>query len=94
MTRAQESAILDRGIELIEKVAGRRPTGYVAPLVGVLAGDRRAAFTMTIHPDVSGRPQTLLMLERLIEYISGHEGVRWSTFDEIATDFKARSPRA
>ena len=49
---------------------------------------------MTIHPDVSGRPQTLLMLERLIEYISGHEGVRWSTFDEIATDFKARSPRA
>ena len=34
-----------------------------------------AVFTMTIHPDVSGRPQALLMLERLIEYINGHEGV-------------------
>ncbi|MBT2229190.1 MULTISPECIES: polysaccharide deacetylase [unclassified Nonomuraea] len=52
-----------------------------------------AVFTMTIHPDVSGRPQSLLMHERLIEYINGHEGVRWVTFDEIADDFKARSPR-
>ncbi len=31
MTREQETAILDRSIELIEKVSGRRPTGYVAP---------------------------------------------------------------
>ncbi|GAB3040485.1 polysaccharide deacetylase [Parafrigoribacterium mesophilum] len=53
-----------------------------------------AAFTMTIHPDVSGRPQVLLMLERLIEHINGHEGVRWSTFDEIADDFIARNPRS
>ncbi|MFG1685834.1 polysaccharide deacetylase [Nonomuraea sp. NPDC049269] len=52
-----------------------------------------AVFTMTIHPDVSGRPQSLLMHERLIEYINGHEGVSWATFDEIADDFKARSPR-
>ena len=44
-------------------------------------------------PDVSGRPQVLLVLERLIEHINGHEGVRWSTFDEIAQDFVARSPR-
>jgi peptidoglycan/xylan/chitin deacetylase (PgdA/CDA1 family) len=52
-----------------------------------------AVFTMTIHPDVSGRPQVLLMLERLIEYINGHEGVRWATFDQIADDFLRRSPR-
>ena len=52
-----------------------------------------AVFTMTIHPDVSGRPQVLLMHERLIEYINSHEGVRWLTFDEIADDFLARSPR-
>jgi peptidoglycan/xylan/chitin deacetylase (PgdA/CDA1 family) len=52
-----------------------------------------AVFTMTIHPDVSGRPQVLLMLERLIEHINGHEGVRWATFDEIADDFIRRSPR-
>ncbi|MFE6738683.1 polysaccharide deacetylase family protein [Streptomyces tubercidicus] len=197
MTREQESAILDRSIELIERVAGRRPTGYVAPwwefspvtnelllergikydhslmhndfhpyyvrvgdswtkidyakpaeewMKPLVRGEETglveipanwylddlppmmfvkasanshgfvsprdleqtwrdqfdwvyremdyAAFTMTIHPDVSGRPQNLLMLERIIDYISGHEGVRWSTFDEIADDFLARCPRA
>ncbi|MDE4192983.1 polysaccharide deacetylase family protein [Phaeobacter gallaeciensis] len=52
-----------------------------------------AVFTMTIHPDVSGRPQVLMMHERLIEYINGHEGVQWATFDEIADDFNARAPR-
>jgi peptidoglycan/xylan/chitin deacetylase (PgdA/CDA1 family) len=52
-----------------------------------------AVFTMTIHPDVSGRPQVLMMHERLIEYINSHEGVRWATFDEIADDFAKRNPR-
>ncbi|MEW1722498.1 polysaccharide deacetylase [Streptomyces sp. NPDC093109] len=52
-----------------------------------------AVFTMTVHPDVSGRPQNLLMHERLIDHISAHPGVRWVTFDEIATDFVARRPR-
>src|SRR4051794_40850050 len=52
-----------------------------------------AAFTMTIHPDVSGRPQVLLALERLVEHINGHDGVRWATFDAIADDFLNRSPR-
>lgn len=52
-----------------------------------------AVFAMTIHPDVSGRPQVLLMHERLIEHINSHEGVRWATFNEIADDFSRRSPR-
>ncbi|MFC9430243.1 polysaccharide deacetylase [Streptomyces sp. NPDC056987] len=52
-----------------------------------------AVFTMTVHPDVSGRPQNLLMHERLIDHIDSHEGVRWVTFDEIATDFVRRRPR-
>lgn len=52
-----------------------------------------AVFGMTIHPDVSGRPQVLMMHERLIEYINSHDGVRWVTFDEIADDFIKRSPR-
>lgn len=52
-----------------------------------------AVFTMTIHPDVSGRPQVLLMLERLIEYMSKHEGVRFTNFDDIANDFAKRHPR-
>lgn len=52
-----------------------------------------AVFTFTIHPDVSGRPQVLLMLERLIEHISSHDGVTWTNFNTIAEDFKKRSPR-
>ncbi|PRZ15625.1 polysaccharide deacetylase family protein [Nesterenkonia sandarakina] len=52
-----------------------------------------AVFTITIHPDVSGRPQVLLMLERLIEHINSHEGVKWAQFNDIADDFLRRSPR-
>ncbi len=196
MNREQESAVLDRCIELIEKRAGRRPTGYVAPwwefspvtnelllergitydhslmhrdfepyyvrvgdswtkidysqpadtwmeplvrgreteLVEIPANwylddlppmmfvktspnshgfvnprdieqmwtdqfdwvyreQDYAAFTMTIHPDVAGRPQVLMALERVIAHINRHDGVRWVTFDEIAQDFLRRSPR-
>jgi len=53
-----------------------------------------AVFPLTIHPDVSGRPQTLLMLERLIEHVNGHDGVRWVTMEEIADDFRRRYPFA
>jgi peptidoglycan-N-acetylglucosamine deacetylase len=52
-----------------------------------------AVFAFTIHPDVSGRPQVLLMLERVFEYVNSHPGVRWCTFDQIADDFARRSPR-
>jgi len=52
-----------------------------------------AVFTMTIHPDVSGRPQVLLMLERLYDYIASHSGVRFTTFYEISKDFRRRFPR-
>ena len=196
MTREQETAILDRSIDLIESVSGKRPTGYVAPWwefssvtneillergikydhslmhkdfepYYVRVGDSwkkidyakdaqtwmeplirgvetdlveipanwylddlppmmfikaapnshgfvnprdieqmwkdqfdwvyremdQAVFTMTIHPDVSGRPQVLLMLERLIEHFNSYEGVSWNTFDQIADSFLARSPR-
>jgi peptidoglycan/xylan/chitin deacetylase (PgdA/CDA1 family) len=51
-----------------------------------------AVYGLTIHPDVSGRPQNLLMLERLIGHINAHEGVRWATFEEIADDFRRRQP--
>ncbi|MCU1598794.1 MAG: polysaccharide deacetylase [Glaciihabitans sp.] len=52
-----------------------------------------AIFPMSIHPDVSGRPQVLLMHERLIEFINGHKGVEWVTFDQIADDFASRPAR-
>ncbi len=51
-----------------------------------------AVFPITIHPDVAGRPQVLLMLERLVEYINGHQGVSWHTMEEIAEDFRQRQP--
>ena len=51
-----------------------------------------AVFPITLHPDVSGRPQVLLMLERFFEYVGGHPGVRFRTFDEAADDFRARTP--
>ena len=51
-----------------------------------------AVYAFTIHPDVAGRPQVLLMLERLIEHINGHDGVEWATFETIAEDFRARFP--
>jgi peptidoglycan/xylan/chitin deacetylase (PgdA/CDA1 family) len=53
-----------------------------------------AVFTMTIHPDVSGRPGVLAMHERIIAHINKHSGIRWATFDEIADDYAARSPRS
>jgi peptidoglycan/xylan/chitin deacetylase (PgdA/CDA1 family) len=51
-----------------------------------------AVFAFTIHPDVSGRPQVLLMLERMIEHLSSHEGVSWVTMEEAADDFRRRRP--
>ncbi len=197
MTREQETAVLDKSIELIEKLCGRRPTGYVAPwwefsnvtnelllergikydhslmhndftpyyvrvgdswtkidyskkaeewMVPLKRGQETdlieiagnwylddlppmmfikkspnshgfvnprdieqlwrdqfdwvyremdyAVFPITIHPDVSGRPQVLLMLERLYEYMRSHDGVRFVTMDEMADDFSGRFPRS
>ena len=53
-----------------------------------------AVFTLTIHPDVSGKAQVLLMLERLHEHMKGHKGVTFTTFEAIADDFKNRYPRS
>ncbi len=52
-----------------------------------------AVFTMTIHPDVSGHPQVLMMHERIFNHISRHAGVRFTTFEKIADDFRRRRPR-
>ncbi len=52
-----------------------------------------AVFPITIHPDVSGRPQVLMMLERFYSHIIRHPGVRFVTMDAIADDFARRQPR-
>ena len=119
MTPAQERRVLERCVELIEKVSGANwylddlppmmfiknspnSHGFVSPRhIEEMWRDQfdwvyremdYAVFALTIHPDVSGRPQVLLMLERLTEYITGHEGVTWQSMEEIAADFKARNP--
>ncbi|MGW4042626.1 polysaccharide deacetylase family protein [Streptomyces sp. NPDC004721] len=51
-----------------------------------------AVLPITLHPDVSGRPQVLLMLERFIDYVSGHDGVSFCTLEDAADDFRRRFP--
>ncbi|OJA07559.1 hypothetical protein AZE42_07417 [Rhizopogon vesiculosus] len=51
-------------------------------------------FPITIHPDVSGRPHVLLMLERFIEWVNTHDNVQWVTMHEMAQDFRARQDPA
>ena len=53
-----------------------------------------AVFPIAIHPDVSGRPQVLLMLERLYAYMVKHPGVRFVTLGAMADDFARRKPKA
>lgn len=50
-------------------------------------------FPMTIHPDVSGRPQNILMHERFIQYILSFPGVKIITVDEMADIFKSKFPK-
>jgi len=47
-------------------------------------------FPLTIHPDVSGRPQVLLMLERFIEWINTHDDVHWVRMIDMANEFRAK----
>ena len=51
-----------------------------------------ATFPICLHPDVSGRPQVLLMLRRLIEYMAGKPGVTFDTCHNIQRDFRKRFP--
>jgi peptidoglycan/xylan/chitin deacetylase (PgdA/CDA1 family) len=49
-------------------------------------------YTLTMHPQVIGRGHRLLMLERLIAYFAGHDGVRFATLAEAAEAFRATDP--
>ena len=46
-------------------------------------------FPISIHPQVSGKPQVMLLHQRLIDYLNAHEGVEWCTFGEMVDEFKA-----
>ncbi|PWN53308.1 glycoside hydrolase/deacetylase, partial [Violaceomyces palustris] len=49
-------------------------------------------FPITVHPDVSGRPQVLMMHERFIDWVNTHEGVEWMTMEQVNDDFRKRNP--
>lgn len=49
-------------------------------------------FVLTMHPQCIGRGGRLLMLERLIEHMAGHEGVRFTTMADVADRFRRDHP--
>lgn len=51
-------------------------------------------FTLTMHPQVIGRGHRILLLERLIEYTKGHEGVTFKTMGQVAAEWKQGHPLA
>jgi peptidoglycan/xylan/chitin deacetylase (PgdA/CDA1 family) len=61
--------------------------------LGLSRDGLRSVFPLTIHPDVAGRPQVLMMLERLYAHMIKHPGVKFVTMNEMADDFAKRFPR-
>jgi peptidoglycan/xylan/chitin deacetylase (PgdA/CDA1 family) len=49
-------------------------------------------YILTMHPQVIGRGHRLLMLERLLDHISGRDGVSFRTMSEVARDFRRTHP--
>ncbi|KAK9414278.1 putative NodB-like protein [Seiridium unicorne] len=45
-------------------------------------------FPISIHPQVSGKAQVQLLLEKVIAHINSHEGVQWVPFEEMVGQFK------
>jgi peptidoglycan/xylan/chitin deacetylase (PgdA/CDA1 family) len=45
-------------------------------------------YTLTMHPQVIGRGHRLLMLERLVDYFAGHDGVQFTTLGGAAEAFR------
>jgi peptidoglycan-N-acetylglucosamine deacetylase len=48
----------------------------------------RGVYVLTMHPQCIGRGSRMLMLERLIDHIAGHDGVRFVTMAEAAAEFR------
>jgi peptidoglycan/xylan/chitin deacetylase (PgdA/CDA1 family) len=45
---------------------------------------------LTMHPQIIGRYHRLAMLEELVTYIQGHEGVWFATCTEVVYDWLSR----
>lgn len=46
-------------------------------------------FPISIHPQVSGRPNVILMHEKMVEFLRNHEGVEFVTAAQVCDEFKA-----
>lgn len=51
-----------------------------------------AVFPLCLHLDSAGKPHVLMMLERLLDHMLVHSGVRIVTMNKIAEDFRKRAP--
>ena len=49
-------------------------------------------FVLCMHPQCIGKGSRMLMLERLIEHMKSHDGVRFQTMAAVADEFRQRSP--
>ncbi len=49
-------------------------------------------YALTMHPQVIGRGHRMLMLERLLQHISAHEGVVFETIGQYVDTWKAANP--
>ncbi len=77
MTPTQEEAVLVKCIDLIEKLSGKKPRGYVAPWWEMSQLDRRAAAEVRLHlrpqPGLPGFPALLCACRRQLEPDRLHE---------------------
>lgn len=45
-------------------------------------------YTLTIHPDVHGKPHMIPLLDDFIEYVKGHDDVEFVTHEEVARKYR------
>ena len=50
----------------------------------------RGVFVLTLHPQIVGRHHRMRMLERVIQYMLGQEGVRFAQMHEIADAYRSQ----
>ena len=51
-----------------------------------------AIYPIAIHPDASSKPHVMMALERLIDHMMRHSGVRMMTHSAMAADYRKRYP--
>ena len=51
-----------------------------------------AIYPIAIHPDASGKPHVMMALERLIDHMMRHSGVRMMTHSAMAAEYRKRYP--